>query len=435
MLDILKSIILDFQEMELQTGVPRRLKIETLPGKATICTGVRRCGKSTYLFQILKGLLESGVSQKNILYINFFDERLYNLQHIGLQIVLEAYYSLYPEKKNVEKIYCFFDEIQAIPHWEAFVDRVLRSEKCEVYITGSSAHMLVKEIATQMRGRAISYELFPFSFSEFLEYRNIDACPPYATKKRLLIQKAFEEYWESGGFPEVLQAGERLRIKVHQEYFTAVLFRDLIERYDIGHPKAIDELGHWFIDNVGSLYSINKLSKYFKSLGNKISKTTLADYADWFEDAYFVFTVRLFDGSLARSNVNPKKIYCIDHSLVTSVSSGILTNTGHLLENLVFLALRRISNTVFYYKTKNGKEVDFLVQRHKSSCLLVQVCTTLVQEKTRDREIAALREAMRELALSSSILVTKSEENTITTDEGTIEVMPAWRFLLLVEAL
>lgn len=433
MLSLLKSIILDFQEMDLQTGVPRKLKIETLPGKATICTGVRRSGKSTYMFQILKGLIEKGISRKNILYINFFDERLHDLHRQGLHLVLEAYYSLYPEKKNSEKIYCFFDEIQIIPNWESFVDRVLRSEKCEVYITGSSAHMLVKEIATQMRGRAISYELFPFSFQEFLIYNNIDSRPPYPTKKRLLIQKAFEDYWEVGGFPEVLQAGRSLRIKVHQEYFNSVLFRDLIERYDIGHPKSIDDLGHWFIDNASSLYSINKLTKHFKSLGYKISKTTLSNYVDWFEDAYFFFTVRLFDGSLVRSNINPKKIYCVDHSLVTSISSGILVNSGHLFENLVFLALRRISDAIFYYKTKSGKEVDFLLQNHNRTRLLVQVCESLSNEKTRDRELAALQEAMRELKLKRTILVTKSEESILTLEEGTIEILPAWRFLLLTE--
>ncbi|MCD6499991.1 MAG: AAA family ATPase, partial [Deltaproteobacteria bacterium] len=161
MIETLKSIILDFQEVELDTGVPRRLKIRTVPHKATVCIGVRRSGKSTYLFQVIKRLLDDGLSRENILYLNFFDDRLHNLRQVGLGVITDAYYSLYPEKKNTETVYCFFEEIQAVPGWEPFVDRLMRTEKCEVYITGSSARMLSKEIATQMRGRALSWELFP----------------------------------------------------------------------------------------------------------------------------------------------------------------------------------------------------------------------------------------------------------------------------------
>ncbi len=164
MIDMLKELFLDFQEVELATGVPRRLEVTPVTGKATVCLGVRRCGKSTFMFQLMRRLLESGVPRQNILYLNFFDDRLHNLQHAGLGAILEAYFSLYPEKKNVEKIYCFFDEIQVITNWEPFLDRLLRTEKCQVCITGSSAQMLSSEIATQMRGRALSWEMFPFSF-------------------------------------------------------------------------------------------------------------------------------------------------------------------------------------------------------------------------------------------------------------------------------
>jgi len=142
MIEILKAIILDSQELALETGLRRHLEVKTLPGKATVCIGVRRSGKSTYLFQIMDRLVNAGVSRKNILYLNFFDDRLHNLQHKGLALITEAFYSLYPEKKNTETVYCFFDEIQAITGWEPFVDRLMRTEKCQVYLTGSSARML-----------------------------------------------------------------------------------------------------------------------------------------------------------------------------------------------------------------------------------------------------------------------------------------------------
>ncbi len=430
MIEALKSIILDFQELELETGVPRRLTIKAIPSKATVCIGVRRAGKSTYLSQVIQKLLDDGVSRENILYLNFFDDRLHNLRQERLGSITEAYFSLYPEKKNAETVYCFFDEIQALEGWEPFVDRLMRTEKTEVYITGSSAQMLSKEIATQMRGRALSWEIFPFSFREFLDHKRINAAGHLSTKKRLLVQKAFAEYWDTGGFPEVAGIDRRLRIKIHQEYFHAILFRDLVERHDISHPRAVMDLAHRLIDNTASLYSVNSLTGYLKSLGHKAPKSAVSNYLGWFEDAYFLFTVRIFDASLARSKTNPKKIYCIDHALVNSVASGILVNRGHLLENLVFTALRRITPDIYYCKTRGGLEVDFLAQMQDRSRMLFQVCESMAEPQTRKRETVALNAAMAKYGLNSGTIVTRNQEETIVVDAGKIEVVPIWRFLL-----
>jgi len=221
-----------------------------------------------------------------------------------------------------------------------------------------------------------------------------------------------------------------LRIKIHQEYLQAILFRDLVERHDIPHPKALVDLAHWLVDNTASLYSVNNLTGYLKSLGHKAPKSAVSDYIEWFEDAYFLFTVRLFDASLARSNANPKKIYCIDHAMVCSVSSGILVNTGHLLENLVFTALRRLYPEIYYYKTKTGKEVDFIIQMRGRSKMLTQVCESLAEPQTRKRELAALNEAMAETGMKTGTIVTRKEEERINTSNGTIDVIPIWRYLL-----
>jgi len=430
MIETIKSILLDFQESRPDTGVPRHLRIEPVPGKAAVCIGVRRCGKSTFLFQVMEQLMNRGVPRENILYLNFFDDRLHDLRQDNLGLITEAYYSLYPEKKNTETVYCFFDEMQEVPGWESFVDRLMRTERCEVYLTGSSARMLSKEIATQMRGRALSWELFPFSFREFLAYKGTECKGPLSTKKRLLVRKAFEEYWETGGFPEVAGLGRQLRIRIHQEYFHAILFRDLVERHDVSHPKAVTDLAHWLVDNTASLYSVNNLTGYLKSLGHKAPKSAVSDFLEWFEDAFFLFTVRIFDASLARSNTNPKKIYCVDPALVTSVSSGILVNSGHLLENLVFMALRRLHPEIYYYKTKGGREVDFVVPMRNRARMLVQVCESLAEPQTKKREMAALTEAIAELNLKSGTIVTRNEDARIDTGHGTIEVVPAWRFLL-----
>jgi hypothetical protein len=429
-LETLRTLTLDFQELSLETGVPRRVSIERVAGKAAVCIGVRRGGKSTLMFQIIERLLADGVPRVNILYVNFFDDRLHGLGPSSLGLIPEAYYSIYPEKKDTETVYCFFDEIQAVAGWEPFVDRLLRTERCRVYLTGSSAQLLSREIATQMRGRALSWELFPFSFREFLDYRGTDSNGPLSTRRRLMVRKGFDEYWERGGFPEVAGTSAELRIKIHQEYFHAILHRDLVERHDISHPRAVADLAHRLIDSTACLYTVNSLTGHLQALGHRVPKAAVSDYLAWFEDAYFLFTVRIFDASLARRNTNPKKVYCIDHALVASVSAQILINSGHLLENLVFVTLRRNHQVIYYYKTRGGREVDFIVPRRRAGPLLVQVCESLVDPATRRRETAALSDAMGELELTRGTIVTRDEQERIECPGGTIEVVPIWRFLL-----
>ncbi len=430
MIETIKKLIIDFQEKQYCSGFPRSLKLEFVENKATVLIGVRCSGKSTFLLQEIDKLITQGVSKENIVFLNFFDDRLHPLRQGNLNQITEAYYSIYPEKKDQETIYYFFDEIQALPAWEPFVDRLMRTEKCRVYMTGSSAEMLSREIATQMRGRAISWELFPFSFSEFLNAKGLDHRQPYSTKKALQLQKAFEDYWVTGGFPEAIGLSDDLRVKVHQDYFQTILFRDLIDRHNVAHPRALSDLAHRLIDNCASLYTINSLTGYLKSLSYKVPKTTVTDYLAWLQDAYFLFTTYIYDSSMARRNTNPKKIYAIDHALVASVSPGILINSGHLLESLTYITLRRGFREIYYYKTGSGKEVDFIVPRSSAQPLLIQAAETLADPKTKQHEIAALREAMSEQHATRGYIVTHREEETIQTVEGSIQVLPAWRFLL-----
>lgn len=272
MLQLLKEIILNAQENPLFTGTLRNLKVRPVGKKATILIGVRRCGKSTLLNQIISRLISEGVSKENFIYVNFFDDRLAQIKSDSLEKVLEAYFLIYPQKKMKEKIYCFFDEIQVVQGWEAFIDRMLRTENCEVYLTGSSAKMLAKEIGTPMRGRALSWELFPFSFSEYLDLSGIKSSFPVTTSNRMLIQKTFGDFYEQGGFPEVIGLDKPLRIKIHQEYFNSILFRDLIERYDIAHPRVLVDLSRRMLENVASLYTLNGSTGFLKSLSIKFLK-------------------------------------------------------------------------------------------------------------------------------------------------------------------
>ncbi len=428
-MSVISEIILDGQERDLTLGTPRHIPYELVARKAFVCIGVRRCGKSTLMDQIMQKLIGQGVSRQNMLYVNFFDDRLDPQRHGRIGDVIEAYFALFPGKRGREKVYCFLDEIQMCEKWEPFVDRLLRAENCEVFLTGSSSRMLSKEIATQMRGRAVTWELFPFSFREFLDRRDI----PYArvsSSVRSGIQKCFAEFWECGGFPEVADMSARLRVMTHQEYFKTIVHRDIVERHDTAHPQAVLDLALRLINQVGSMYSINSLTGYLKSLGHKTTKVFIGECVEWLEDAYMLFPVKIFHPSLSIQNANTRKIYCADHAMVRSVSSGILVNAGHLLENLVFCHLRCMTNKIHYYRTAKGREVDFIWQRDGKDWQLLQVCETLVPPDARKREVAALQDAMLERKIGEATIVTRDEDETIETADGIIRVVPAWQYFL-----
>jgi hypothetical protein len=427
MIDLLKQIILDFQGSVIESGTPRGLEYSIVNNKAFICIGVRRCGKSTLMYQVMEKLLRDGVPADNILYMNFFDDRLTVLKSGNLAPVMDAYFSLYPEKQGGETVYCFFDEIQEVRHWESFIDRIMRTEKCRVFITGSSAKMLSKEIATQMRGRSLSWELFPFSFIEYLAHRGLDH-NGLTTRKTRLCVNAFDDYFQTGGFPEVLGLDAGVRIRLHQEYYKAILNRDIIDRYDCPHPQAVLQLAYRLMTSIANPYSLNRLFQYMKSIGFKITKDFIADCLQWFEDCYFMFSVKKFDRSVTKQNANPKKIYCVDHGLIRSIDPDMGEKRGFLLENAVYMRLRIMTDAINYYRTGTGNEVDFIWQDHRNMKHLVQVAYNIDSDYTKDREIRALREAMRELHLTGGTLVTYSREGTHQTPEGTIEIVPAWKF-------
>jgi len=431
MINILKEIILDFQSEELITGIKRHVDYEIIKDKAFVCVGVRRCGKSTFLYQIIKDLLQQGVNKENILYINFFDDRLTELRRGDLNLIVEAYFSLYPEKKSNEIIYCFFDEIQEVINWEPFIDRIMRTEKCYVFLTGSSAKMLSIEIASQMRGRSLTWELFPFSFKEYLDFKNVDY-QIITSKNRFLIQKSFEEYFHKGGFPEVRNVSDKIRIMIHQEYYKTILHRDIIERFNAIHPQAVLQMGYRLISSISSLYSINRVAHYLKSLGFKVSKDFVSSCIDWFEDVYFIHSVKLFNPSVAKQSVNQKKAYCIDHGLVTSINANIMPQEGLLLENLIFTHIRRMTKEVYYYRTQKGNEVDFVWLDSKNQGNLVQVCFSLDDPKTRNREIKSLFVAMEELDVDNALIISQfCADEEIKKEKKIINIIPAWKYLLI----
>lgn len=430
-LQIIQDVLLEAQKQDRVTGVARRLAYRFMPGKAFVCIGVRRAGKSTLLYQIIERLLGQGVSPEDILYVNLFDDRLEEVRKGNLNLLTEAYFGLYPERKGRSGLHCFLDEVQMARGWESFTDRLMRAERMSVYLTGSSAAMLSREVGTAMRGRALSWELFPFSFAEYLDARGIPASLR-GQQNRLQVRRSFKGYWKSGGFPEVMDADSAMRVMIHQDYFKTMVFRDVVDRHDALHPRAVRDMAYRLLNSAASLYSVNALTGYLKSLDHRVSKSFVGDVLGWMEDAYALFTVRLFDASLSRQHANPKKIYAVDHALVRSTSTGILVNDGHLLENLVFIDRRRRGSEVYYYRTRSGREVDFVWREGDERLTLAQVCFRAPEgSETLSRELTALREALEEQPGSRAVLVTMDDEHRhVKTVNGSIEVIPVWQFLL-----
>lgn len=430
MKEIIKEIILDFQSEKLQTGISRCLDYQIVKNKIFVLIGVRRCGKTTLLYQIVDKLIsEKKALIKDIVYVNFFDDRLTELKNGNLHLIPEVYYTLYPENKSNKTVFFFFDEIQEAKNWELFVERLNRTENCRIFLSGSSSKMLSKEISTHLRGRSLTWELFPFSFKEFL---NFNKCPynKLNSKSRYRIQNLFIKYFKTGGFPETADKNSKIRLLIHQEYYKSILHRDIIERYNIRHPQAVMQIGHRLINSVASLYSVNRITEFAKSRGFGVSKTFVAECMDWFEDSYFLFTVKLFNKSINVQNTNPKKIYCIDHGLVRSVSSNIGQKEGHLFKNMIFVHLRSHFNEIYYYKTSTGKEIDFLWISDGEGINLAQVCFELRRDETKKREVQALLEGMNELNVKKSYIITQDLEEEISSGNKTIEIIPVWKFLI-----
>lgn len=410
----------------------REVAVTPVAGKASVIIGVRRSGKTTLGYLRAKELLTQGVSLNQILMINFFDERLHGLLGSGLQSCLDAFSLLHPNADPHRTIYCFFDEIQEIPGWEPFVDRILRGRTVEVWISGSSAKLLSAELATQMRGRSLSWEIFPFSFSEFLRWRGISF--DHSSASRLQVINAFENYRVTGGFPEVVDLDAAIRVKALQEYMQVILMRDVIERGQLRSPLAVHRLAQRLLRSIGSLTSINRLSEYLSSIQIAHSKPVVGEILALFEDAYFFFHVPLFSLSPSKQQMNPRKVYAVDHGLVVANVPLAHVSHGAVLENLVFLHLRRYTRNICYYKTSSGFEVDFCIQDERGTLHLLQVASDLDGDTTWQRELRALVAAKAELPPETSAIIVVGEtpgaSRISEAAKQGVTIVEAWRYLL-----
>ena len=418
--NLLKEVILD-QERDLRRtgpGIPRDALVtvskQSAVPHAVVISGVRRCGKSTLLHQAMNALYPKGV-----FYLNFEDERLVDFNVDDFNPLYEIFLELYG-KKGV----FFFDEIQNVPKWELFVRR-MQAKGQKFFITGSNASLLSKELGTKLTGRNVCVELFPFSFTEFLSFKKCALSKDALsfTEERALAKKYFAEYLRHGGMPEYLKYQDPALLK---RAYEDILYRDIVSRYGLKQVKALRELGLYLLSNIGGLFSYNNLKE---SLGIK-SVHTVKDFADHLENSYLIFLVNKFSFSLKKQFVAPKKAYCIDNGLAESVAFQFSRNQGKFLENTVFLALRRVSSQIYYYKTANNLEIDFLVKSGKKNLTLIQVADNLNAEKTRQREINSLLKGMEELKLQSGLILTgdTEEEASFGRKKRTLKPVYKWLF-------
>ena len=419
----LKRIIRDFHVSDHFDVKPRHLQPPLDTEKIITLIGVRRCGKTSILYEMINRLSQQTEKTK-ILFLNFEDERL-DLTIDELDLILQSFSELYPEQ-NLKECYFFFDEIQNITGWEKFVRRVYDTISKNIFITGSNSKLLSSEIATSLRGRTLSYEVYPLSFSEYLSFKEIEI-DLYASKSLARMQHAQHTFLKEGGFPEIMFLDKTYKNRVLQEYFNVLLYKDLAERYHITNTVALKFFLKRIIASSTKQISINKIYNELKSSGIKIGKNTLYDFLEYVQNIYLALTLQKYDRSLVNKELGEKKIYSIDIGLNNATEFKFSDDIGKTLENAVFLELKRANREIFYYR-EPGYECDFIVHEKNTITEAIQVTYDMSDEETRKRELKGLVNTCKHFSLSRGLIVTYDSEDNIVVDEITITLLPFYKW-------
>jgi uncharacterized protein len=398
MRDVVRQKIADALVAPVPSFTRREVRLPKVRGKAVAVIGPRRAGKTTFLWQILSDRLASGTEREGLLYFNFEDERLAGMTAADLHLVVEEYYRLHPEWRDKRRVALFLDEVQAVPGWETFARRLLDTEKVELFLSGSSARLLSREVATSMRGRAMEALVFPFSFREFLRHcgrepnRPVERLPKAV---RSALDKDLRQYLMSGGYPEAQGVTGRDLFDLLRGYVDTAMLRDVVERHAVSHPLALRWMVRHLLGNAGGSFSVNRLEKDLRSQGVRVARDTLHDYLAHLEDAFLVRTISIATESERRRMTNPRKAYPIDPGLIPVFDRSGKANLGHALETAVMLELERRGAEIAYVRTQAGHEVDFLARYHGGRQDLIQVCADLDDPTVREREFRSLLEVAR----------------------------------------
>ena len=358
-----------------------------------VISGIRRCGKSTFMGQIM------GQFGSNIAYFNFEDSRVFDFEVTDFQKLNEI-------MGNEREAY-FFDEIQNVASWEVFI-RQLHDKGKKVFITGSNASLLSKELGTRLTGRHLRQELFPFSYTEYLLHKKLENS-----------LEAFESYIQKGGFPEFINFENQ---DILQTLLKDIVLRDIAVRYGLKNIKTVMDICLFLVSNIGKECTYNSLKKAF-SVG---SANSVSDYLAWFEDSYLLFFLPRFSWSAKSIAINPRKIYAIDNGLVQANSLSFTKDKGRLLENAVYLFLRQKYQSLFYFQDKN--ECDFIVFEKNQCKMVIQVCGE-IHSDNKNREVNGLVEAMTFFKLTEGYIITKDQSDLLLVNQKTIHLISAWQFM------
>ena len=412
--ETLRQIVIQQKEEAFSIGetVRREILDEVLnwfkDNRVMILTGIRRSGKSTLLKQIMQ-------NKENYCYVNFEDERFIDFKAQDFELLNEVLIEVY----NNPRIY-FFDEVQNIEKFEIFVRR-LQDQGKKVVITGSNASLLSKELGTRLTGRYKSFEIYPFSFNEYLSFKKIELDREwfYVAEKKVKLIKLFEDYFLNGGFPEYLKNKDRDYIRT---IFENIIYRDIIARYSIKKQRIIKELVNMLATNISSQFTYNSLKKSLK-LANSI---TVKEYISYLGNSYLFFEMQKFDFSVKRQLNSPKKIYLID-PVFSQLGLNFSMNKGRILENIVFIELKRRKKEIYYHSDKN--ECDFVVKEGNKIRESIQVCR-LLNDSNKERELNGLIEAMDKFKLKEAVILTQEQEEEFKVNNKKIKVLPVWKWLL-----
>lgn len=417
----------------LPDSVSRRIQGRVaLPNKATAVIGMRRAGKTTFVHQLRRERLARDVPRNRLPFVSFEDERLAGLEVHQLGFLLEEYGRQVPDAATGEPVFWCFDEIQLVPGWERFVRRLLDGGGVEVLVTGSSAALLSREIATAMRGRAWEVAIFPFSFAEALTHGGgeVPANPGFLTAaQRSRLEHDFLGWLTRGGFPEALGLDEGSRRQLLRDYVDVAMLRDVVERHQVSNVLGLRWLVRHLLGNAGSSFSVEKFHAVLKSQGVAIGRDTLHQLLGHLEDCFLVRTVWLETASERQRMVNPRKVYPIDSGLIPIFDRTGRSNIGHALETAVLIELERRRCSVTYVRTPGGFEVDFLAREPDGKAHLIQVCADASAVETAERELRALHEARKIHPAAQPWLLTLTRDGAPAEAEG-VTVQPAYQWML-----
>lgn len=391
-----------------ETGLTREIDFDKFlkSRQITVISGIRRSGKSTLLSQFSRRF-------KDFYYINLDDERLIDFAVDDFKNLLVVFQKLY-----ISKV-IFIDEIQNVAGWERFVRRV-HDEGYKIFLTGSNAKLLSSELATHLTGRHVKIDLYPFSFREYLNFRKVNYSKR-TTGNKALILKHFDAYLEEGGFPEFIKYGD---LEFLKRIYDDILYRDLIVRFKIRETKAFKQLASYLFTNLAKEVSYNALKG---TLGFK-SVTSVKNYMEFMEECFLIFELPRYDYSLKKQMVTGKKVYVIDNGIRNNNAFYFSEDEGRLLENLVFIELRRRGSELYYFREK--RECDFLIRERTRIVAAIQVSRELGGSSNMERETEGLLEALGRFNLKTGFILTRHQKDIIKRDGFTINITPVWEWLL-----